>query len=234
MDSSQPPSLTETRQLGGRASTLSSPFTHYQSRYFVHNTPRKKCIRKLEGTSRVMKVKSVICAAAAIIVAIAGIWATPHLINHGHHDWAIYSGALTGFIGLTLLLELKISRFAKGMCLVGFGVLFQILYTEYYFIFIERGTTLHENLKLELSLYTQLISLACAGAGGSIVAAYADTNTTDYHVQSATQNPADNTQKINELIASTNNLNKKINLILTCLSLTLAAALIILMFWVLK
>ncbi|MDR6163057.1 hypothetical protein [Pseudomonas fluorescens] len=181
-----------------------------------------------------MKVKDVVIAAIAIIVAIAGIVATPLLIESKHPEFAIYGGAATGFIGLILLLELKISRFAKGMCLVGFGVLFQIMYTEYYFLFIEKETPLYNDLKLQLSLYTQLISLACAGAGGSIVAAYADTNTTDYHVHSATQNPNDNTQKINELIASTIKLDKKLNLILTFFSLTLATTLIILLFWVLK
>ncbi|ETF09816.1 hypothetical protein BJN42_10665 [Pseudomonas koreensis] len=181
-----------------------------------------------------MKVKDVVIAAIAIIVAIAGIVATPLLIENKHPEFAIYGGAATGFIGLILLLELKISRFAKGMCLVGFGVLFQIMYTEYYFLFIEKETPLYNDLKLQLSLYTQLISLACAGAGGSIVAAYADTNTTDYHVHSATQNPNDNTQKINELIASTIKLDKKLNLILTFFSLTLATTLIILLFWVLK
>lgn len=181
-----------------------------------------------------MKVKDVVIAAIATIVAIAGIVATPLLIENKHPELAIYGGAATGFIGLILLLELKISRFAKGMCLVGFGVLFQIMYTEYYFLFIEKETPLYNDLKLQLSLYTQLISLACAGAGGSIVAAYADTNTTDYHVHSATQNPNDNTQKINELIASTIKLDKKLNLILTFFSLTLATTLIILLFWVLK
>jgi Ca2+/Na+ antiporter len=181
-----------------------------------------------------MKVKDAVIAAIALIVAIAGIVATPLLIESKHPELAIYGGAATGFIGLILLLELKISRFAKGMCLVGFGVLFQIMYTEYYFLFIEKDTQLYNDLKLQLSLYTQLISLACAGAGGSIVAAYADTNTTDYHVQSATQTPNDNTQKINELIASTIKLDKKLNLILTFFSLTLATTLIILLFWVLK
>lgn len=181
-----------------------------------------------------MKVKDVVIAAIATIVAIAGIVATPLLIENKHPELAIYGGAATGFIGLILLLELKISRFAKGMCLVGFGVLFQIMYTEYYFLFIEKETPLYNDLKLQLSLYTQLISLACAGAGGSIVAAYADTNTTDYHVHSATQNPNDNTQKINELIASTIKLDRKLNLILTFFSLTLATTLIILLFWVLK
>lgn len=182
-----------------------------------------------------MKVKDTVIAAIALIVAIAGIVATPLLIESKHPELAIYGGAATGFIGLILLLELKISRFAKGMCLVGFGVLFQIMYTEYYFLFIEKKETqLYSDLKLQLSLYTQLISLACAGAGGSIVAAYADTNTTDYHLHSATQNPNDNTQKINELIASTIKLDKKLNLILTFFSLTLATTLIILLFWALK
>ena len=139
----------------------------------------------------------------------------------------IYTGSTAAFVLFIFLLELKASRFPKGMLLIAYGVLFQVFFTIYYFQSIDRNNPYIEDLKIQLDLYMQVLLFACAGAGGSIIANYADTSSSDYEKKHPNSNFIDNTKHINQLIENTHKIEKKVNLsIIISLTSSLATVII--------
>lgn len=185
-------------------------------------------------TMQTKKIKHVITILIAVIAASALVILTPWIIIKINPDFGIYAGSAAGFIIFILILEYQSQRFIKGMSLIAFGVLFQVLYTKYYFLFIDADNPQLEDLKTQLNLYMQVLLLACAGAGGSIVAVYADKNSSDYEHTSPNQTLIDNTQHIEKLIINTQSIQKKITIAIYTFILTTVAISIIAIILLLK
>lgn len=73
-----------------------------------------------------------------------------------------------------ILLEMKTSRVAKGYWLVGFGAFIVVWHAM-----VVDSPTMGEATKNAFEVLVQLYTLACAGAGGSIIAAHGDRSSTD-------------------------------------------------------
>lgn len=162
-----------------------------------------------------MKTKQVIARitlAIVIATAIFTIVITPWIIKKASPEMGIYTGSTAGILIFIFLLEVKASRFPKGMLLISYGVLFQVFFTMYYFQYIDRNNPYIEDLKVQLDLYMQVLLFACAGAGGSIIANYADKSSSDYEQKQPISNTIDNTKHIDRLIANTNKIERKVNL----------------------
>ncbi len=178
---------------------------------------------RLTGAYRKMKNTRLIAKlglATIVAVAFFTLGITPWIIKHTSPEMGIYTGAISGFTLLILLLDIKQMRFPKGLILIAYGVLFQVFFKEYYFLFIDQASSDFENLSVQLDLYMQVLSLACAGAGGSIIANYADKSSSDYEHKVPNNNTIDNTKNIDQLIQITNRIEKRINL---SLQISLAA-----------
>lgn len=117
------------------------------------------------------------------------------------------------------------------MLLIAYGVLFQVFFTLYYFQSIDRNNPYVEDLKIQLDLYMQVLLFACAGAGGSIIANYADKSSSDYEQKQSSSSIIDNTKHIDRLIDNTNKIERKLNstmiISLTSLLLTVIIAIML-------
>ena len=139
---------------------------------------------------------------------------TPWIIEKISPEMGIYTGAISGFTLLILLLDIRQMRFPKGMILIAYGVLFQVFFPKYYFLFIDHTSPDFENPSVQLDLYMQVLLFACAGAGGSIIANYADKSSSDYEHKIQNNTLIDNTKHIDHLIKITNRIEKRTNLFL--------------------
>ncbi|NMZ15909.1 hypothetical protein HBO08_02605 [Pseudomonas rhodesiae] len=150
--------------------------------------------------------------ATMVAAAFFTLGITPWIIEKISPEMGIYTGAISGFTLLILLLDIRQMRFPKGMILIAYGVLFQVFFPKYYFLFIDHTSPDLENLSVQLDLYMQVLLFACAGAGGSIIANYADKSSSDYEHKIQNNNPIDNTKHIDHLIKFTNRIEKRTNL----------------------
>ncbi|WP_085653277.1 MULTISPECIES: hypothetical protein [unclassified Pseudomonas] len=177
-----------------------------------------------------MKTQQIIaktCLATIVCLALTTIIAAPWIMEKTSPEMGIYTGAIAGFTLLMLLLDLKTVRFLKGLILIGYGVLFQVIYTKYYFLFPDTDTTRTEELKIQLDLYMQILVFACAGAGGSIIANYADKSSIDYEKPSSDHSLTDNTENFKKLNASIKKIERKADLIMKISLMSVATILVI-------
>lgn len=156
------------------------------------------------------------------------LYGTPKLLSSRYAGLGFFSTVAGISIVFITLLEIEQERFIKGMWLIGLAVLYPIFYPQYLDIILH-PMPVPEDIGKQIELLNQVILLACSGAGGSIIANHADTNTREYRAQSNLHPQSiDNAQKIEELINYSRGLNKKFNfLILACLALILTIALAI-------
>lgn len=95
-----------------------------------------------------------------------------------------------------ILLKMKRSRLTKGYSLVAFGALIVAWYTT---LVIKFSLDLDPVAKDAMDVLIQMFTLASAGAGGSIIAADGDRNSTDREVQVERITITSDTQRIIDL-----------------------------------
>jgi hypothetical protein len=158
-------------------------------------------------------------------VAIAGIYNFPRT--------ATYAAFGSCFVLFLTLLDMRQDRVLKGFFLIAAGVLYQIVYPKFFYIFVTKSLMPADAID-HFEIFGQVISLACAGAGGSIIAVYADKTSSDNEVvlsnsPAATEKTViektviDNTKHIEQLIKNTAILSKKINIMIATAVITIAA-----------
>lgn len=157
-------------------------------------------------------------------VAFAGIYNQPRT--------ATYLALASSFATFVALLDIRQDRVLKGFLLIAAGVLYQLIYPRFFYIFVDKSM-MTPDLIDHFEIYGQVILLACAGAGGSIIAAYADKTSTDYEAEPANipiektiieRTVIDNTLHIERLIEAIETLNKKINIFTTTAFLIIITA----------
>ncbi|UUT14526.1 hypothetical protein NQ186_10150 [Pseudomonas zeae] len=152
-------------------------------------------------------------------------YGTPRLLTTEYAALGFFSTVAGISIVFITLLEIVLERFIKGMWLIALGVFYPIFYPQYLNLVLH-PIQIPDDIGKQIELLNQVILLACSGAGGSIIANYADTNTREYRAKiNVHPQTIDNTQKIEDLISYSKTMNKKFNfLILACLALLLAIA----------
>ncbi|WP_139831534.1 MULTISPECIES: hypothetical protein [unclassified Pseudomonas] len=159
-------------------------------------------------------------------VPVAGVYSHPRI--------ATYAAFLSCFVLFLMLLEMRQDRVLKGVFLIGAGVLYQVVYPKFFYIFVDKSIMPSDAVD-HFEIFGQVISLACAGAGGSIIAAYADKTSSD-NEQALVSSLApertviertviDNTLHIKQLVESNTTLSKKI----TALAVVVAVMLVVVM-----
>lgn len=157
-------------------------------------------------------------------VAFAGIYNQPRT--------ATYLALASSFAAFVVLLDIRQDRVLKGFLLIAAGVLYQLVYPRFFYIFVDKPI-MTPDLIDHFEIYGQVILLACAGAGGSIIAVYADKTSTDYEPVTTNiptektiieRTVIDNTLHIERLIKTTETLNKKINILTTIAFLIIITA----------
>ncbi|WP_213936835.1 hypothetical protein [Pseudomonas sp. dw_612] len=162
-------------------------------------------------------------------VAIAGIY--------NFTRTATYAAFASCFILFLTLLDMRQDRVLKGFFLIGAGVLYQIVYPKFFYIFVTKSLMPADAID-HFEIFGQVILLACAGAGGSIIAVYADKTSSDNELAS-TDNPTtekpdiekiviDNTAQIEQLIKSTTILSRKLNIMIATTATAIVATITIL------
>ncbi|QDH64154.1 hypothetical protein [Pseudomonas azotoformans] len=173
-----------------------------------------------------MKTGQIAARIALVIIVLAAFFtiaATPWIMNKTSPEMGIYTGATSGFLLLIFLLDLKAMRFPKGMLLIAYGVIFQVLFTKYYYLFIDHTSPATDDLKVQLDLYMQVLLFACAGAGGSIIANYADKSSSDYEQSQSNSTIIDNTKNIDMLRNSTKEIERKVNIVVIMSTISILA-----------
>jgi hypothetical protein len=128
------------------------------------------------------------------------LYGTPKLLSTEYAPVGFFSTVVRISIIFITLLEIVLERFIKGMWLIALGVLYPIFYPQYLDLVLY-PMHIPEDIGKQIELLNQVILLGCSGAGGSIIANYADTNTREYRARNdAHPQMIDNTQKIEELI----------------------------------
>ena len=134
----------------------------------------------------------------------------PVAVKHGYAIAATHLMLAVCILGVSPLLELKLNRVEKGMIIIAFGVAFTSIYPPLAFYPGVAFTSLPEDLQRNLTVFTQVILLACAGAGGSVIAVHADKSSKDNDQQVVSAAVIDNTQGISDLVAMTKRMNAQI------------------------
>lgn len=93
-----------------------------------------------------------------------------------------------------ILLEMKTERVFKGYCLVGFGAFIVVWHAM-----VVDSPSLSEVAKNSMQVLVQMFSIACGGAGGSIIAAHGDTSTTDAPIPPGRLSLSNDSQRILDL-----------------------------------
>lgn len=169
---------------------------------------------------------------ALIVTAILAMFiAAPAAGFYGAERPAIYIALIGSFVCFIFILDMKLDRVLKGVYLIGFGVLYQLIYPRYLFAFIDSKHTPPDALE-HFEIFGQVILLACAGAGGSIIAAHADKTSIDKEPIPTSNSEKekiiiDNTPHIMQLIKNTSTLNKKINILIATIALAASSAIIL-------
>ena len=127
---------------------------------------------------------------------------------------------------LIMMLEVRQDRFVKGLMLIGLAVFFPAIY-PLYLKAILLPSKIPETFNQQLELFSQIMVLACSGAGGSLIANHGETNTTEYQKQKATDPKIiDNTRNMDQLITHTKELSRTLNLAIIVSTTALIVALI--------
>jgi hypothetical protein len=153
-------------------------------------------------------------------VPIAGVHEAPTI--------ATYLAILGSFGAFIMLLDVRQDRVLKGFILIGTGLVYQLLYPKYFYIFVD-GKTMSPDIVSHFEIYGQAILLACSGAGGSLIAVHADKTSADFEppllanrqndlLESALSNSTLSTKK---LAGEIKILIKKANIIIVILVLIL-------------
>jgi hypothetical protein len=163
-------------------------------------------------------------------VAIAGTYNFPRT--------ATYAALGSCFVLFLTFLDMRQDRVLKGFFLIAAGVLYQVIYPKFFYIFVTKSLMPADAID-HFKIFGQVISLACAGAGGSLIAAYADKTSSDNEL-ALTGTPTtektviektviDNTLHIEQLIKSTTLLSKKINIMIAATAIITTATITILL-----
>ncbi len=173
--------------------------------------------------------KSIAWLVFGLVVAAGGLIAAPTLQRDPAGSTTMVTASL---IMLVMVVECSLSRFIKGLVLIGFGVFLQATYLPTFFPPIEFPNFLQEAENQKIVLFNLMITLACGGAGGSLIAAHAEVSSNDRakSAQSNTQQTSiDYTSQLDELVKNAEAMNTKINgLMCMCGALFVIIALLLL------
>jgi len=143
---------------------------------------------------------------AALIFAVSLITLSLFSVRTLTPEPSLYIGVMGALIIFMTIINSSRPRLIKGMSLIVFGVTFQLIYTKLFTLSLNTSNFTTEDPETLLKLYTDVILFACSGAGGSIVALYADKNSSD-----------NDDQKTNHTILTEKQLLKNINTNITAL-----------------
>lgn len=160
-----------------------------------------------------------------LIIAIFALLFSPYLIKNDSPKLGSVGILIGGFIFFVALLEVKLDRVLKGFYLIFYGVLFKTAYPFLLGKYIPLDT-LTIDFNMQIGMYGDVVLLACSGAGGSIIANYADKSSLDYENVATTPTTPDNTRDIKTIMQSIESLNSKINTIITACFFTILVFLI--------
>jgi hypothetical protein len=127
----------------------------------------------------------------------------PLAVKLGYAVAGTYLMLAVSILGIIVLLDIKLDRVEKGMIIIAYGVFFQAMYAPMVFYPDVDLKNLAPDLKRNVEMFTQVILLACAGAGGSVIAVHADKSSKDNDQQVVSSTVIDNTQRIDDLISIT-------------------------------
>lgn len=181
--------------------------------------------------------------ATLMTTAILFMFVISPLIGFFEHQRLALNLAMLGtFVCFIILLEMRQDRVLKGVFLIGFGVLYQLIYPKYLFAFVDKTHTPQDALE-HFEVIGQVMLLACSGAGGSIIALHADKSSSDNestldHTPKISTNlekaVLDNTTRIEQATKTTTQLIKKINLLTIATTFNLVAMMALLAAAILK
>ncbi|WP_155735737.1 hypothetical protein [Pseudoalteromonas luteoviolacea] len=146
--------------------------------------------------------KSLRIRLTVVFSAVIGLVAFPISLIF-RYDFFIFPSLLLGFfLPFFLLLEWKIERVLKGLCVILYGILGGILIPQIVEQYIP------ESFSQNFEIYKNLVVFACSGAGGSIIASHAEQLYQADEKQEVKETVVDKTQKIEQLITSVEELRK--------------------------
>lgn len=147
---------------------------------------------------------------------------------------SLYMGVMGALIIFMSIINSTRPRLIKGMGLIIFGVTFQLIYTKLFIISLNTSGFTTEDPRTLLKLYTDVILFACSGAGGSIVALYADKNSSDNDDQKSSHIILTEKQLLKNINISITNLHSRFNTVIITISLIFLASLAFIAFAALK
>lgn len=177
-----------------------------------------------------LRITIFVCVAISVLfigVAFAGAYDFLGL--------ATYLACAGSFATFIVLLDVKLDRVMKGFALIAFGVIYQLIYPRFFYIFVDK-LLLSSDLKDHFEVYGQVILLACAGAGGSLIAVYADKTSADFEPPASSPTPPktvvqqtviDNTRHIEKLTQETKNLTRIVTTLMAATILLIAVTVIV-------
>ena len=168
-------------------------------------------------------------------LGVIALFAGPPSFLNTHYEFLSFACmAIGGATILIMLLEVRQDRFVKGLMLIGLAVFFPAVY-PLYLNAILLPDKIPGVFKVQLDIFSQIMVLACSGAGGGLIANHGETNTTEYQEREIS-GPAtvDNTKNIELLITHTHVLKRKLNQVILICTTAMIAALIALLFVALK
>lgn len=121
-----------------------------------------------------------------------------------------------------LILESPDERFIKGMTVIMYGLLVQFLY-QILFSKAVSASYWAENLNMAV----QAIMLAASGAGGSLIAAYGDRNSTDAEVHAAKHLTIDHSQQMELLIHKLDRMERRFSRLMFALVIAATVTIIV-------
>ena len=158
---------------------------------------------------------------AMLIIALAIMFIGVSLAGQYElYKMAVYAALGSAFMTFLIFLDVKQDRVIKGFTLIGIGVVYQLVYPRFFYVFVD-VQSIPSELAEHFSIFGQVILLACSGAGGSIIAAHADKTSSDYEDRKSAFNIVDNTKHIQKLIQRTSMLESKLNRTITLLTFSL-------------
>ncbi|WP_437884521.1 hypothetical protein [Pseudomonas sp. LRF_L74] len=127
---------------------------------------------------------------------------------------------LSSAVAMLAILVVKQDRFVKGIALVAYGVFISGVIP----LFV-KGThdTMPEESKQTLENFSQIIMLACSGAGGSLIAAFADGSSSDREKYSVAERGSD----LSQMVSLMAGLVTKVNVLITLLVVLVPVAFVI-------
>lgn len=153
------------------------------------------------------KTYAALLVAAALLSLFVVI---PVAVKFGYAIAATYLMVGVGLLGLIPLLDIKLDRIEKGLMIIAFGVVYTSIFPPILFYPGVEFSTLAPDLQRNLTVFTQVILYACAGAGGSVIAVHADRSSKDNDQQVVSATVIDNTKGISDLVAMTKHTNAQI------------------------